>query len=376
MPSGILKFPRARYAPPAGCLFYLPFNRMGIGASPNLVTNPSFETGGTPPADWTLVGSACVQSQDHTENSANQAKLTRAGFDAYIYQNAAAYASILKGINVTLAGKAWTATGNQTKLGIYDGVSTDPSSYHTGGSTWETLSLIKRIAYNGNKIWSCCMNYNTNGACYFDTLMTMAPYAKELSKNGYAIYPDCTRFDTKGAFFDGTDTPVNGGDDLISFGQSIMPATGNTLLLMGWFKASTAGYGSAGKIISDGKISLRYVSGNNALAFSSDGQTHEAQSADNSVGLNKWYHFAVIRNADGSAATIYTNGVNAMSGGTPQNSGAIAAGTTNTIIGNNLSAQGATQRTWGGYLDELAAVVNGVNDTAEIKRHYAMTCRS
>lgn len=99
------------------------------------------------------------------------AKVTRAGTDWKLTQDIIAAADFAKFVNVksqkiSVAVKGKTAIGSLLRIVIDDGVSTDASSYHTGGGTEEHLSVTHTISNSATKVSVYVEGTGSNGDAY------------------------------------------------------------------------------------------------------------------------------------------------------------------------------------------------------------------
>ncbi len=136
--------------------------------------------------------------------------------------------------------------------------------------------------------------------------------------------------------FDGTDTKINTGTDMIG----VRPLTIGL-----WINTNFSGENRYEFIVDNGKTRMFFDDDNDRILFTSDGISHGI-SLLNSITINTWHHICVTRTAAG-VANICINGV--LSGAANQDSGVPVAGTTNVIIGNN----NITSRSFSGKIAEV-----------------------
>jgi hypothetical protein len=160
----------------------------------------------------------------------------------------------------------------------------------------------------------------------------------------------------QGLNFDGANDRVFASSNIVGTGATTLSA---------WIFPKSFGESSVGEIFSSGLTRLRVLNTNSKFSFSSNNFTNQADSANNSVQLNKWTHIVVTRAADGTA-NFYVNGV--LNGTADQNSGTPGASGNPTEIGNNLTAA----VTFDGIIDE-ARIYNRILSTTEIQQLYNMT---
>lgn len=162
------------------------------------------------------------------------------------------------------------------------------------------------------------------------------------------------------ALFNGTTSKIDCDNDFIGI-KAITTIT--------WFKIKSLGGGNTGTIITNGSFVVRVSTiGTPRIMVMSNGNV--ANSASNSIKLNKFMFVAVTRNTAGQA-TIYIGDLKTaptLSGNANQNSGTPILGTTNVVIGNNFSQSKTT--------DGLISIVNvydGILPLDEITRLWSET---
>lgn len=131
----------------------------------------------------------------------------------------------------------------------------------------------------------------------------------------------------KAITFDGANSKVAISTDFIGTGP---------ISIVAWANPTSAGEGSVGRIIDNGRLIVR-CGGSTTIVFASDGSATTSAAA-NTFPLSTWTCIGITRNSSGTA-NFYING--AASGTADQASGTPAAGITALTLGNN-AAQGAT----------------------------------
>jgi hypothetical protein len=126
--------------------------------------------------------------------------------------------------------------------------------------------------------------------------------------------------------FDGTTDLIDTGADYYGTGA---------ITLVRWIRPETAGEGSAGRIVSNGKLIVALDNTGGRISVTSDGGTITVYSATGAWDANTWSHLVVSIDAAGKA-TVCING--ALSGTAQQASGTRAAGTGNVFFGNAADA--------------------------------------
>lgn len=121
------------------------------------------------PTEHTLSGASATVAQEATivKQGTYSAKVTRVGADATLYHDYTGYASYL-GRKMTFGAWVYATVASRARLSIGDAVGTSNSSYHTGGSSWEFLTVTRDIDPTATRI-RCGMEVNTgNTSGYFD----------------------------------------------------------------------------------------------------------------------------------------------------------------------------------------------------------------
>lgn len=121
------------------------------------------------PTDYTLSGASAAVAQEGTiiKRGLYSAKVTRAGADAMLYTDFSDYASYL-GRQMTYGAWVYATVASRARISIGDGVGTTNSSYHTGDSTWQFLTVTRNIDAAATRI-RCGNEVNTgNTDAYFD----------------------------------------------------------------------------------------------------------------------------------------------------------------------------------------------------------------
>lgn len=189
---------------------------MGAG---NLLQNPSVEWWGKgqyqPPDYWSLYGTgASVERVAVYLHGAYGAKVVRAGFDCYLYQDSIDY-TYLKGREATFSMFVQCSAANRARISIDDGITTTYSNYHTGDGTWQVLTAKQTIGSAAGRVRCSCHIANTDGFAYFDAAMLndgSAPF-------GFVPHPtDYHRYGIITATRDMTAASGNVSYDLTGFG--------------------------------------------------------------------------------------------------------------------------------------------------------------
>jgi hypothetical protein len=145
----------------------------------NLLLNGNFEYwyAGTSsaPDGWTLSSGQITREGTVKKISSYSVKGGQSGEAFTLYQDI----HTVKGISywqnrkVTFSCWVWCDTGNTSKLTIDDGISSDASSYHTGGSSWELLTITKTINGSATQIRLKLETTGTSTVDYYDGAMAV-----------------------------------------------------------------------------------------------------------------------------------------------------------------------------------------------------------
>ena len=123
----------------------------------NWLRNGDFETWTltTIPDNWAKTGTPTVSENTtapyFTRGSSSCKIITALGT---VYQSNTEVSDLaeLAGHSVTFSAQVWSDTASDTRLSIYDGTTTTYSSYHTGGDTFEELSVTATIASSPSSV--------------------------------------------------------------------------------------------------------------------------------------------------------------------------------------------------------------------------------
>ena len=358
----ILRFVRRRFQPYHGCLVYLPLRTMSVGTSPNLLTNPGFETGSPPTG--VLVNTVAAATEGTIINSGGAAlKLTGDGSVGYhfAYYSLASFATYK---SITATHKAYLrapATNTfDSNIRLSDGVAEVDSSAVCKDTSFHLVSCSQKLAATASRLWTVwalpATSQASSDVLYVDDVSLTVP--QSIAPNGQIIHPEGCSNNGQGFLFNGTTSLLTTESDFIGT---------SACTIMGWIKPTGWGENDGGRIIDNGKL-LFWLNnaGRQALSISSDASTI-AESAPNSIILNKKQHIAVTRtSASPARVNFYIDGI--LSGTANASSGNAAGGTSNIVIGNRL----AGDRTFAGTIDDLQ-VYNRVLSTNEIRNHYLWT---
>lgn len=147
----------------------------------NLAPNSSFdvwENGvGVSVDNWLIsgAGATCERESTIIKHGLYSAKLTRSGADCYIYAEMATAMGTPyhRSRTYTLGAWVYATVAGRARLAIYDSVpaSTTYSSYHSGGSSWEFLTVTVTMNASAGNVEARLVVDTGNTAAYFDAVM-------------------------------------------------------------------------------------------------------------------------------------------------------------------------------------------------------------
>ena len=109
------------------------------------ITNPDMELN----SNWTSVVSGEASRSNIQAYEGTYSWLVRSG---YIYQTLTTWSNDFQSKKVKLWCWVWAAAVSSGRIAVYDGQSVAYSSYHTGGSTWELLSVDTTLAADATEL--------------------------------------------------------------------------------------------------------------------------------------------------------------------------------------------------------------------------------
>ena len=115
-------------------------------------------------SDWTTESGTGTRSnaQNHTSGGTYSWLLDD---NSVVYQNQSGY---IQGQEYTFTCWVYSNIANRARIAIDDGVSTTYSSYHTGGSSWEQLTVTKRLSSAATKLALELNKNGVSGLSYWD----------------------------------------------------------------------------------------------------------------------------------------------------------------------------------------------------------------
>lgn len=127
----------------------------------NLLVNWSLETwnSGTAaaPQGWTVTGAGATIAREGTiiKHGDYSAKLTRVGTDCHlsrdVYNDERVGKTYARSRQYTFGAWVYATVASRVRLRFDDGVTVSNSSYHTGGSAWEFLTVTKTLSGSATK---------------------------------------------------------------------------------------------------------------------------------------------------------------------------------------------------------------------------------
>jgi hypothetical protein len=147
----------------------------GMNAA-NRIFNGDFEmwANGTTvaPDGWELVGAAATIARESTivKISIRSAKLTRAGTDCSLkqYPISTLVPNYIQGRTFTLGCWVYATVASRALITINDGVGATSSSYHTGNSTWQFLTVTRTLSSSATTLVVQLEVVAGNTSAYFD----------------------------------------------------------------------------------------------------------------------------------------------------------------------------------------------------------------
>jgi hypothetical protein len=126
----------------------------------NLLQNGSFENweNGTAaaPNAWTLTGASATVAQEATtiKHGTYSAKVTRSGTDCHLSQDAYTQlgSTYIRSRTIVFGAWVYATVASRVRLRLYDGTTTTNSSYHSGGSSWEFLTVTATVGNSATSV--------------------------------------------------------------------------------------------------------------------------------------------------------------------------------------------------------------------------------
>jgi hypothetical protein len=131
------------------------------GLNGNLLANSDFETwsagASSDPDGWTTSGAGAIIAKESTivNIGTYSAKLTRSGTNVQLNNifHAEKGISYWRGRTVTFGAWVYATVATRVRLYIEDGVGTSESTWHTGGSTWEWITVTRTVDSSATQVY-------------------------------------------------------------------------------------------------------------------------------------------------------------------------------------------------------------------------------
>ncbi len=186
----------------------------------NLLYNSSFEVG-NPSTSWSLYGAGASYNQ-----SAAQAKvgtysciLTRSGNDCNIFQSIPNYSDYI-GTNVTCGAWVYATEASRARVVISDDHGVSNSSYHTGDSTWQWLSVTRAPTAGITFLNANVGVYNSDTSVYIDGIK----FVQANSLASTLSFPSTVAF---------SGSTADNANNWVFMQNSVMPYADNITLYVG-----------------------------------------------------------------------------------------------------------------------------------------------
>lgn len=145
----------------------------------NMIRNGSFENwehgSNLPPDSWILSGAGATVEREATivQHGLYSLKLTRFGTDCNISQNIYSRYGMTYFNSRTVILGAWVYcdTAHRARLRIYDGSTTTYSSYHTGNSTWQWLTVSVTLGATPSEVSGGLQLDTSNAQAFVDGIV-------------------------------------------------------------------------------------------------------------------------------------------------------------------------------------------------------------
>lgn len=168
--------------------------------SPNLLDNGQFDNwsagASSAPTQWTLAGSGATvaRTTSNVPRGAYGVTLTRVGADSTLTQSVGLLDGQLAGLPVTVEAWVTASVASRARVGVSDGSTTTYSSYHTGGSTPELLTVTATLASSASA-FNVILSVGTGD--------TSATFAHVVACEGSSMYVGL-QTTGDGAYFEGS----------------------------------------------------------------------------------------------------------------------------------------------------------------------------
>lgn len=138
------------------------------------------------PTEHTLsgAGAAVARESSIVKTGTYSARVTRSGADTTLYYDLPAYTDY-KGRKMTFCCWVYATVASRGRIAISDGVGSSNSSYHTGGSGWERITVTRDIDASATRIRVECQVNTGNTSVYFDGAMLFEGDSDYTDLNSY-----------------------------------------------------------------------------------------------------------------------------------------------------------------------------------------------
>lgn len=121
------------------------------------------------PTEHTLAGASATVARESTivKFGTYSAKVTRVGTDCVLFYDLPTYSNYL-GRRMTFGCWVYATVASRVFISLNDGTGASNSSFHTGGSSWEYLTVTRNISTSGTKIRIQMEVQTGNTSGYFD----------------------------------------------------------------------------------------------------------------------------------------------------------------------------------------------------------------
>lgn len=121
------------------------------------------------PTEYTLSGTGATIAREGTTVKVGDysAAVTRVGNDVTLYHDLTTYADY-QGRKVTFGCWVYATVASRARIAISDGVGSTNSSYHTGGSSWEFLTVTHDVDGSATRLRVEAQVNTGNTTAYFD----------------------------------------------------------------------------------------------------------------------------------------------------------------------------------------------------------------
>jgi len=321
----------------------------------NPIDNFSFEVG-DPPDDWSYGSGTFAQSEVQVQADTYSLSVTRTGANSNIVQDIQTIMGIshYQSKSVTVTVYVWASVADRGRIFINDGIGSTNSSYHTGGSGWEKLSVTRTIDASATRVRVGLYVGTADTTVYFDN--AQVNIVNDLSNSSHFVELQADLFYTLSEkMFGDTSGYSDGTGDYIKVTNTADIDTlddSNDWTVEEWvYPTTTAGYQPFFSIRNQGAdegILVYYAhnnySGKGGVWYWNGGAwTVAGAGFDTAVTVDAENHLAFV--AESGTYTMYIDGVEVWSS---------SFNFVNT--GNNIRFGWDDANSLTGYIDEIRIV--------------------